>query len=165
MWSVCSAGNSTNLGLLSSQSLGILQGIFCQKAFFNELTQIQDPRMSISSLQHNIPDCILMPSLNVTLATKNWAKLCYWAQIVMIFQTELILLLLSNIQCHFTVSHSLWNNESWKIHQLLKTKRLKVGRPSDSKTRISFIYENYYPYTSIIKYFQINNRSPNILPC
>lgn len=81
-WSVCSAGNSTNSGLLSFRSLGILWGISQQKAFFkvnqkffNELTYVHNPRTSISGLQHNIPNCILMSSLNATLPTQELGEI------------------------------------------------------------------------------------------
>jgi len=69
--------------LLSFQSLVILLGISRQKAFFrvnqkffNKLIDIHSLRRSISSLQCNTPNCILMPSLNATLPSKKWVKFC-----------------------------------------------------------------------------------------
>lgn len=44
---------------------------------------------------------------------------------------------------HFIVSYALRSNESWRIPQLLRTKGLKVYRPSDPKTWISFIFKKF----------------------
>lgn len=76
-------GNSTNSALLPFWSLGILCGISRQKAlfkisqkFFSKLKYLHNPERSISSLQQNIPDHILMAPLKATLLTKNCVKFC-----------------------------------------------------------------------------------------
>lgn len=44
---------------------------------------------------------------------------------------------------HFMVSYAFRSSESWMIGQLLRTEGLKVGRSSDSKTWISFIFRKF----------------------